>query len=325
MGKIMLKYLEIRNFVLIDKLKINFNNGFNVLTGETGAGKSIIISALELITGEKGSIRMVGSNGDRLIVMGCFSLQSSSNIVKSKLKEWNIEINNNELNIKREITKDGKSKSFINNVGVRIAELKELGDLIVDIHGQHDNQTLLHRKNHLTLLDLYGKEQTDPLKEKMASCYQEWKAVCKKVEQSSLDEESRRRELSLAEFEVNEIEEAALKEGEDELLEEQYRKMTDSRKLTEGVAEAYQYTAEDERGNASDYLSRAIRSLQEAASFDEKGSQLYDQIVEIDSLLNDFNRDLAEYAKSFEYSEEESSSILSAVILLMSFLSEAKI
>ena len=87
----MLKYLEIRNFVLIDKLKINFNNGFNVLTGETGAGKSIIISALELITGEKGSIRMVGSNGDRLIVMGCFSLQSSSNIVKNKLKEWNVQ------------------------------------------------------------------------------------------------------------------------------------------------------------------------------------------------------------------------------------------
>lgn len=108
---------------------------------------------------------------------------------------------------------------------------------------------------------------------------------------------------------MNEIEEAALKEGEDELLEEQYRKMTDSRKLTEGVAEAYQYTAEDERGNASDYLSRAIRSLQEAASFDEKGSQLYDQIVEIDSLLNDFNRDLAEYAKSFEYSEEEFSEV----------------
>ena len=95
----MLKYLEIRNFVLIDKLKINFNNGFNVLTGETGAGKSIIISALELITGEKGSTRMVGANGDRLIVMGCFSLQSSSNIVQNKLKEWNIEINNNELNI----------------------------------------------------------------------------------------------------------------------------------------------------------------------------------------------------------------------------------
>lgn len=204
---------------------------------------------------------------------------------------------------------EGRSVSKINGETVNMSVLKDVASLLIDIHGQHDNQTLLHRKNHLTLLDLYGKEQTNPLKEKMASCYQEWKAVCKKVEQSSLDEESRRRELSLAEFEVNEIEEAALKEGEDEFLEEQYRKMTDSRKLTEGVAEAYQYTAEDERGNASDYLSRAIRSLQEAASFDEKGSQLYDQIVEIDSLLNDFNRDLAEYAKSFEYSEEEFSEV----------------
>ena len=135
---------------------------------------------------------------------------------------------------------EGRSVSKINGETVNMSVLKDVASLLIDIHGQHDNQTLLHRKNHLTLLDLYGKEQTDPLKEKMASCYQEWKAVCKKVEQSSLDEESRRRELSLAEFEVNEIEEAALKEGEDELLEEQYRKMTDSRKLTEGVAEAYQ-------------------------------------------------------------------------------------
>ena len=121
----MLKYLDIRNFVLIDKVKINFENGFNVLTGETGAGKSIIISAL-LITGEKGSTRMVGLNGDRLTVIGTFFLQSSLNIVKNKLKEWNIEITGNELNIKREITKDGKSRSFINNIGVRVAELKEI-------------------------------------------------------------------------------------------------------------------------------------------------------------------------------------------------------
>ena len=151
----MLKYLEIRNFVLIDKLKINFSSGFNVLTGETGAGKSIIISALELITGEKGSIRMVGANGDRLIVTGNFKLQSSSEIVKNKLKEWNIEINNDELTIKREITKDGKSKSFINNVGVKVAELKELGDLIVDIHGQHEHQSLFNPANHINFYDSY--------------------------------------------------------------------------------------------------------------------------------------------------------------------------
>ena len=92
---------------------------------------------------------------------------------------------------------EGRSVSKINGETVNMSVLKDVASLLIDIHGQHDNQTLLHRKNHLTLLDLYGKEQTDPLKEKMASCYQEWKAICKKVEQSSLDEESRRRELSL--------------------------------------------------------------------------------------------------------------------------------
>ena len=202
----MLKYLEIRNFVLIDKLKINFNNGFNVLTGETGAGKSIIISALELITGEKGSIRMVGSNGDRLIVMGCFSLQSSSNIVKSKLKEWNIEINNNELNIKREITKDGKSKSFINNVGVRIAELKELGDLIVDIHGQHEHQSLFNPSNHLNFYDsfLNIEDKLEIYKEH----YNKLTKLIKQYNEISQNKNNILKEKSFLEYAIDEIEKA---------------------------------------------------------------------------------------------------------------------
>ena len=278
----------------------------NILTGETGAGKSILLGSVTLALGGKYNAQMLRNGAKSGLVELTFHIKEEK--ILKKLEALDIYPEDGYLTLSRRLL-EGRSVSKINGETVNMSVLKDVASLLIDIHGQHDNQTLLHRKNHLTLLDLYGKEQTDPLKEKMASCYQEWKAVCKKVEQSSLDEESRRRELSLAEFEVNEIEEAALKEGEDELLEEQYRKMTDSRKLTEGVAEAYQYTAEDERGNASDYLSRAIRSLQEAASFDEKGSQLYDQIVEIDSLLNDFNRDLAEYAKSFEYSEEEFSEV----------------
>ena len=111
--------------------------------------------------------------------------------------------------------------------------------------------------------------------------------------------------MSLTEFEVNEIEEADLSEGEDEELEQTYRRMLDGKKITEGIAEAYQYTSEDASGNASDYLSRAIRALQEAAECDEQGDSLYSQLLEIDSLLNDFNRELSDYAKSFEFSEEE--------------------
>ena len=302
----MLQNLYVKNLALIDETEVEFGEGLNILTGETGAGKSILLGSVTLALGGKYNAQMLRNGAKSGLVELTFHIKEEK--ILKKLEALDIYPEDGYLTLSRRLL-EGRSVSKINGETVNMSVLKDVASLLIDIHGQHDNQTLLHRKNHLTLLDLYGKEQTDPLKEKMASCYQEWKAVCKKVEQSSLDEESRRRELSLAEFEVNEIEEAALKEGEDELLEEQYRKMTDSRKLTEGVAEAYQYTAEDERGNASDYLSRAIRSLQEAASFDEKGSQLYDQIVEIDSLLNDFNRDLAEYAKSFEYSEEEFSEV----------------
>ena len=302
----MLQNLYVKNLALIDETEVEFGEGLNILTGETGAGKSILLGSVTLALGGKYNAQMLRNGAKSGLVELTFHIKEEK--ILKKLEALDIYPEDGYLTLSRRLL-EGRSVSKINGETVNMSVLKDVASLLIDIHGQHDNQTLLHRKNHLTLLDLYGKEQTDPLKEKMASCYQEWKAVCKKVEQSSLDEESRRRELSLAEFEVNEIEEAALKEGEDELLEEQYRKMTDSRKLTEGLAEAYQYTAEDQRGNASDYLSRAIRSLQEAASFDEKGSQLYDQIVEIDSLLNDFNRDLAEYAKSFEYSEEEFSEV----------------
>ena len=139
----------------------------------------------------------------------------------------------------------------------------------------------------------------------MAEVYHTYKEISRRLEDSSLDDVSRSKELSLAEFEVNEIEEAALTVGEDEELELTYRRMTESRKVTEAVAETYRYTAEDSAANASDCLSRAIRALQEISDFDESASQLYSQLLDTDSLLNDFNRELSEYAKTFEFSDEE--------------------
>ena len=201
--------------------------------------------------------------------------------------------------------KEGRSISKINGETVNTGILKDVASMLIDIHGQRDNQTLLHKKNHLTLLDLYGKEKIVPLKKKMAEMYRRWNELKKRTERLTMDEETRRRELSLAEFEAQEIEEAGLVVGEDEELEELYRKMTESRKVTEAVAETYHYTGEAASGNASDLISRGIRSLQEAADFDEEGSRLYEQLTQLDGLLNDFNRELSEYAKSFEFSEEE--------------------
>ena len=280
----MLKYLEIRNFVLIDKLKINFNNGFNVLTGETGAGKSIIISALELITGEKGSTRMVGANGDRLIVMGCFSLQSSSNIVKNKLKEWNIEINNNELNIKREITKDGKSKSFINNVGVRIAELKELGDLIVDIHGQHEHQSLFNPSNHLNFYDSYLniEDKLETYKEN----YDKLVKLIKQYNEISQNKNNIIKEKSFLEYAIDEIEKANLKPNEDEEIKNDIAVMSNA----ESIASSLSAVNKDIFGSESGAylkLTRSINILQSISQYDGRLSDLSSQIEGISLNLED--------------------------------------
>ena len=200
---------------------------------------------------------------------------------------------------------EGRSISKINGETVNMSTLKDVASMLIDIHGQHEHQSLLHKKNHLAFLDLYQREKIEPLKKKVSkSCrvYQEYE---KKLEEFSLDERERQKEISLAEFEISEITEAGLQEGEDEELEICYRRMSEGKKITEGIGEAYQYTSEDSTGNASDYLSRAIRALQDVSSVDEQGGGLYSQLVEIDSLLNDFNRELSEYAKSFEFSEEE--------------------
>ena len=302
----MLKYLEIRNFVLIDKLKINFNNGFNVLTGETGAGKSIIISALELITGEKGSIRMVGSNGDRLIVMGCFSLQSSSNIVKSKLKEWNIEINNNELNIKREITKDGKSKSFINNVGVRIAELKELGDLIVDIHGQHEHQSLFNPANHLNFYDsfLNIEDKLEIYKEH----YNKLTKLIKQYNEISQNKNNILKEKSFLEYAIDEIEKANLKANEDEEIKNDIAVMSNA----ESIASSLSAVNKDIFGNESGAylkLTRSVNILQSISQYDGRLSDLSSQIEELALNLEDIKNILSEIRAKTKFDPRELESL----------------
>lgn len=298
----MLKYLDIRNFVLIDKVKINFENGFNVLTGETGAGKSIIISALELITGEKGSTRMVGLNGDRLTVIGTFFLQSSLNIVKSKLKEWNIEITGNELNIKREITKDGKSRSFINNIGVRVAELKELGDLIVDIHGQHEHQSLFNAANHINFYDAYLNIE-DKL-QVYREHYNKLTKLIKQYNEISQNKNTILKEKSFLEYAIEEIEKANLKYNEDEEIKNDIAMMSNA----ENIASALSIINKDIFGSESGAylkLTRSINTLQSISQYDDRLSDLASQIEAISLNLEDIKTVFTEIRAKAKFDPEE--------------------
>lgn len=298
----MLQNLYVKNLALIDETEVEFGPGLNILTGETGAGKSLLLGSVTLALGGKYSADMLRSGEKSGLVELTFTVDDER--IRRRLEQLDLFPEDGCLTLSRRLM-EGRSVSRINGETVSARVLRDAAGLLIDIHGQHENQTLLQRRNHLSLLDLYAKEETSPLRKQMAEKFRIYQELCRKKESSAMDDESRRREAALAEFEVKEIEDAALVPGEDEELEEQYRRMTESRRVTESVAETYQYTGEDARGNASDFLSRAIRSMQEAAEFDGMGSRLYGQLIEIDSLLNDFNRELSEYAKSFEFSDEE--------------------
>ena len=298
----MLQNLHVKNLALIDETEVDFGPGLNILTGETGAGKSILMGSVGLALGGRYSADMLRNGASSGLVELTFTVEDGR--IRDKLKSLDIVPEDDMITLSRRLM-EGRSISRINGETVSMGTLREAASLLIDIHGQHDNQTLLNRKNHLALLDLFSGEEAAPVKKRMTESYHTYQEIKRQMEEASLDDESKRRELSLAEFEVNEIEEAALTEGEDEELEQLYRRMTESRKVTEAIAGTYQYTSEDSSANASDCLSRAIRAFQEISDFDDSASQLYSQLLDADSLLNDFNRELSEYAKSFEFSEEE--------------------
>lgn len=298
----MLENLHVKNLALIDETEVDFGPGLNILTGETGAGKSILLGSVNLALGGKYSADMLRNGAQNGIVELTFQVNDTK--LLHKLRSMDIIPDDGKIVLSRRLT-GNRSISRINGETVNTAVLKDVASLLIDIHGQHDNQTLLHKKNHLVLLDQYAGKCIGSLKEEMADSYRKFQEIIRQEEQSCTDEDIRRRELSLAEYEVNEIETAGLAVGEDEELEKSYRRMAESRNLAEAISETYGFTSENATSNASDCISRAIRCFQNVAEFDENASQLYEQLLNADSILNDFNRELSEYAKSLEFSEEE--------------------
>ena len=298
----MLENLHVKNLALIDEIEVNFRPGLNILTGETGAGKSILLGSVNLALGGRFHADMLRTGAKFGLVELTFTIETPE--LEEQRAAMDLFPEEGRIVLSRKLM-PGRSVSKINGETVNMATLKDVASMLIDIHGQHEHQSLLHKKNHLAFLDLYAREQVETLKKETAKAFRTYHACRKKLDESGMDERERQKEISLAEFEVNEIEEAGLSEGEDEEVEALYRRMSAGKKVTERIAEAYHYTSEDESGNASELLSRAIHALSDVESVDEEGAGLYSQLIEIDSLLNDFNRELSEYAKSLEFSEEE--------------------
>ena len=298
----MLEHLHVKNLALIREAEIDFTEGLNILTGETGAGKSIVIGSVSLALGGKASKELVRPGAEYGLAELVFSVTGEK--LKASLQKLDVIPEENQVILSRKIM-NGKSINKINGETVTLSQLRETADLLIDVHGQHEHQSLLQKKKHLEILDTYARAELQPVKTELSAAYAEWKKLEEEQENARMDEESRLRELSLLEFETKEIEEAGLVPGEDEELEQKYRKMTHARRLMEAAGTAYGLTGYEEAESAGTAVGRALRELQSVAGVDEGLVDLTGQLSDIDSLLNDFNRELADYVSSLEFSEEE--------------------
>ena len=297
----MLQYLHVKNLALIDEIEVEFGRGLNILTGETGAGKSIILGSVNLALGGRYTKDILRQGTRYGLVELTFSVESERQI--RRLKELDVYPEDGFVTLQRRLM-EGRSVSKINGETVQMATLKAVSAILIDIHGQHEHQSLLYKKNHLAIVDAFAGEETKKQKEKVAETWQQYKGKIRELSEAGTNGSERAKELAFLKFEVDEIVRAELKEHEDEELESCYRRMCNGKKIAQSVAECYQYTGEDGE-SASEKLGRALRTLSEAVDADEQLSQLYTQLADVDNLLNDFNHALAEYQKNCEFSDEE--------------------
>ncbi len=296
----MLQNLHVKNLALIDETEVEFSNGLNILTGETGAGKSIIIGSINLALGQRVPKEMLKENGDPALVELIFSVED--NKVREKLAELDIDMEDDIVILSRKIS-SGKAVARINGESVSASVLKEVASLLIDIHGQHEHQSLLSKKKHLDILDAYAKQKLGNKKEQLSIAFSEYKKLKEEWESSNTGEEERSRELSFLEFEIKEIEDANLKIGEDDELEEEFKRFSNGRKIMEGVSHAYE-AVDGEGESASELIGRALRELSMISSFDKKISDLESQLVEIENLMHDFNHELSGYISNADFDEE---------------------
>lgn len=290
----MLFHLSVRNLALIDSAEVEFEEGLNILTGETGAGKSVIIGSVNAALGGKMSKDMIRQGCDYAYVELVFSVTDEKKRRELAAREVCPDADGN-LIISKKIM-PSRSISRINDETVTAARLREITGILIDIHGQHEHQSLLYHAKHLEILDEYGKSRIAKLKEQTAEAYQEYAAVKKKLEYYQSGREQLLRETDFLRFEIEEIENAGLKPGEEEELESAYRRFSNSRRIVESLSEAYQAVS-------GDAVARALLAVEKAAEYDEGISGIRDQLYDVDALMSDLNREISSYMEEMTFDE----------------------
>ena len=291
----MLLELHVKNLALIEKADVEFGEGLNILTGETGAGKSIIIGSVTMALGGKAPKGSIRPGADYAYIELVFSVTGEEK--RKALRELDVEPTEDGLVIISRKLTSARSISRINDETVTMARLSQITGLLLDIHGQHEHQSLLYKSKHLEILDAYVKAATQPVKQTIADRYRIYRSLEEKLRGFDLDAESRIREADFLRFEIEEIETSALKEGEEEELTSVYRRYSHSRRIAECLGAAYEAVE-------GEWLSRALKEVEQAAEYDETLGGIRDQLYDADSILRDAGREMSTYLDSMEMDEE---------------------
>jgi len=298
----MLVNLHVKNLALIEEAEVEFGPGLNILTGETGAGKSILLGSIQLILGGKMTRSMIRANADYALVELLFQVENQA--ACEALKALDLEPEDGQILLSRKMM-EGRSINKINGQTTTVGRMKEAAAVLLDIHGQHEHQSLLYPDRQLQILDAFGKEEIGTAAESTAEAFKKYRTCVAKMKALDMDAETRSREIAYLEFELGEIEKAALKDGEDEQLEAAFRRMSSSQKIREALSEAAALTGAGEGSGASMAVSQACRVLRSVGSMDPEAEGLARSLEEIDSLLTDFCRELSACMDDLQFDEED--------------------
>lgn len=298
----MLTELSIKDFAIIDKIAVTFNEGLTVLTGETGAGKSIIIDAVQLLAGGRGSVEYVRHGTKKAEIEGLFIIDGTEHPIFQVSKQYGIEIEDDQIVLHRTITAGGKSICRVNGKLVTLAILREFGKTLIDIHSQHETQSLMHPENHIDLLDLYNPEAILKAKGDYSELYEKLMSLENRYRKLSDNEQEMAHRLDLLEFQLHELEEACLSPKEDEILEEERSHLANYERIFQSVQDAYNALYGENKG--IDWLNVAQQALQDSRDHNEFLAEKAEHLANYYYNIEELSFDLRNFSETLEYNPE---------------------
>ncbi len=307
----MLNLLHIENIAVIEQAEISFGPGFNVLTGETGAGKSIVIDAISAILGERTYRDIIRTGATKASVRAIFSDVPQLPWFQENETPYDAR----ELLIQRDIYADGKNVCRVNGQPVTVALLKQLGDSLINIHGQHDSQQLFDEANHLVYLDLFAQNQKEY--ESYRTYFDKYETIRREIAKLSMDESEKLRKVESLQFQIHEIEQAEISPGEDEQLEDRRKVLQSAEKLVDGMAAAVSSLYGDEnQDGAAGLLSKAVHDLSKITKYDDDLLELHERLADLAFAAEDVAGALRDRMDSLTYSGDELEQIESRLDVL---------